>query len=1001
MTGHRLAKGGRIDRSKSIDVRFDGRKLDAHPGDSLASAMLASGEMIVARGFKYHRPRGVYSAGSEEPNALVHLRQGDRHEPNANAAMTPTFDGLRATAQNSWPNVRFDIGAINGFLSPFFGAGFYYKTFIGPFKGTWFWMLCENIIRKAAGMGHCASMEDPDTYEKVNAFCDVLVVGGGASGLSATLSAANDGADVILVEQDAELGGSLLSQPKGGETDHWLEKISTKLASMPNVRILTRTVAFGAYDHDVYGLVEHVSDHLLHPENHQPRQRYWLVRTRRSILATGAIERPLVFGNNDLPGVMLAGSIQTYVNRYGVLPGQQIVLTTNNNSAYQVAAHLAETGATVTLCDARQSPSNKLVTAMSTAGVKLLVGTSVISAKGGRKVAAAMIVTVDESGRATSETRKLPCDLIGISGGWTPVVHLWSQRFNKPVYDETSASFIPRENDNDTVSCAGRMVAAQTLNERISSGNKAGLSAISSMSMSEPKGTALEVPTLNLDTGWAEDMAPIWAIRDANGNMVGKAFVDIQHDVKISDIDQAHLEGYVSVEHLKRYTTAGMATDQGKTSNIIALNAMAELSGKTIPETGTTTFRPPYTPVTIGALVGHLHGQHFHATRRSPIHDWHTENGAVMADVGAWKRPWYYPIGDETLHDAYIREAIHVREHVGIVDVSTLGKIAIQGPDAVQFLNRIYVNVWKSLKIGGLRYGVMLREDGIILDDGATARIDEHDYVMSTTTANAAKVLAFAEQMLQTVWKDLRVHVTSVSDQWAAFAIAGPKSRALLQSLVADTDLSKEALPNNRFVHAVICGVDVRIHRMSYSGELAYEVYSLSGYSQHVWEQIIAAGKPFNLKPYGTQTMNALRIEKGHVAGPEIDGRTTLKDLGLAGFAAKKKSFVGSVLKNRPVLEAPERPALVGLEISGDEGALPGSLVFALDEPGKGHGEGWVSSTTYSPALGKHIAMALVKNGQSRIGENVQVINYIDNQELTAKIVSHHFFDPKGERQNA
>jgi len=861
-------------------------------------------------------------------------------------------------------------------------------------------MFCEGFIRKAAGMGRGMKIDDPDSYEKVNAFCDLLVVGAGASGLSAALTAARAGADVILVEQDFELGGSLLSQPVGAESDRWLEKIRAELASLPGVRILKRTMAFGAYDEDVYGLVEYVSDHLRAPENNQPRQRYWLVRCKQSILATGAIERPLVFTNNDLPGVMLAGAIQTYVNRFGVLPGQRVVLTTTNHSAYQVAADLAQAGAEVTLCDVRQTIPGKLVAAMSKAGVNLLSGQAVIAARGRRKVVAALIVSVDATGRAMGNAHREPCDIIGVSGGWSPVVHLWSQRFNKPRYDKASAAFVPGETDNDTVHCAGRMVAAQSLGDRVTSGCAAAATALAALSLKATKSVIPDIPVLPLDTGWARAIQPVWAIRDANGKMLGKAFVDIQHDVKLSDIDQAYREGYVSVEHLKRYTTTGMAPDQGKTSNLIALARMAELSGKTIPETGTTTFRPPYTPVAIGALVGHQHGHHFAATRYSPIHDCYHET-AVMTEAGAWMRPWYYPQAEETLSDAYIRETAHLREHVGIIDVSTLGKIAVQGPDAAEFLNRIYVNGWTTLQIGRLRYGVMLREDGFVMDDGATARLAENDYFMTTTTANAARVLAFAEHLLQTAWKELRVQVTTVTDQWAAIVIAGPRSRDLLQTVVSGADLGSEAMPNNHFVRAVIDGTGLRIHRMSYSGELAYEVYVPSGYGRHIWEVLVGAGEAFNLQPYGTEAMGALRIEKGHVAGPEIEGRTTLRDLGLEGFASTSKPFVGSVLKNRPLLLDPERPTLVGLQIAGDEAAKPGSLIFPAGDAGKGHGDGWVSSTTYSPALGKFIALALLRNGKSRIGEAVQLINYLDDQKLMAEVVSPHFFDPKGERQNA
>ncbi|MCV0428341.1 MAG: sarcosine oxidase subunit alpha family protein [Roseibium sp.] len=994
----RLQKGGRIDRSKPLNVSFEGDKLPAFQGDTLASAMLAAGVSLAGRSFKYHRPRGIYSAGVEEPGALVHLREDDRHEPNVRATTAEAFDGLTATAQNAWPSLTFDVGAVNNWFSPFLSAGFYYKTFVGPFKhSTKFWMMCETFIRRAAGMGRAKYLADPDSYEKRNAFCDVLVIGGGAAGLSAALAAGRAGAQVILVEQDFELGGAILSDPAESESDQWLTKVRTELENMDNVRILIRTTAFGAYDGDTYGLIERVCDHVKAPENHQVRQRYWLVHARRAVMATGAIERPLVFGSNDKPGVMLAGSARTYLNRFAVLAGQNVIVTTNNNSAYSVAADLARSGATVTVADLRAQVSACVQQIATDAGATVLVGHGVLEAKGGRKVAAAEVVPVDSSGRATGNGKTLKADLIAVSGGWAPAVHLWSQRFQKPVYKEEGACFVPLQDDGHTLRSAGISNAASDLEDVISQGFALGTQSAGETGADGDIGLCPEAFT----TGpfWQQGMSPVWAVFNTNGSPQGKAFVDFQHDVKISDVDQAHLEGYISVEHLKRYTTTGMATDQGKLSNVNALARMAELRRQSIPEVGTTTFRPPFTPVSMGSIVGQEHGRHFRPTRLSPIHQWHQENGALMTEAGAWMRPWYYPQTGEGLQDAYVREAAHVREHVGMIDVSTLGKIAVQGPDAAEFLNRIYVNGWKTLAVGRLRYGAMLREDGFVMDDGATARLGENDYFMSTTTANAAKVLAFAEHLLQTAWKDLKVHVTTVTDQWAAIAVAGPKSRALLTE-VTGTDLSRETVPNNHFTHAEIGGVGVRIHRMSYSGELAYEVYIPAGYGRHVWETLYTAGSPFELRPYGTEAMGALRIEKGHIAGPEIEGRTTLRDLGLEGFASSKKPFVGSILCKRPVLEEASRPILVGLEIEGATGAKAGSILFPNVGETKGHGDGWVSSTTYSPALGKNIALGLLKNGKFRAGETIRVVNFVGNETLRAKVVSPHFFDPEGERQN-
>ena len=986
MTARRLSTGGRIDRSRRVAVQFDGRSFSVHPGDTLASALLAGGQQIFGRSFKYHRPRGLVAAGIEETNALVHLRDGARHEPNAQATMVEVFHGLTSTPQNAWPSLQFDIGAISGLMSRFFGAGFYYKTFIGPFSGTKFWMFCEGFIRKAAGMGRATMLPDPDRYEKINAFCDVLIVGAGPAGIAAALAAGRRGDNVILVEQDRDLGGSLLSEPAGAPSDAWLAQARAELHDLPNVRVLTRTTAFGAYDCEVLGLVERVQDHVLAPEEGKPRQRYWIVRTKRAVLATGAIEQPMVFAGNDVPGVMLTSAVRSYLNRYAVLAGERIVVATNNDSAYTAAIDLASSGAKVTICDLRHEIPAELGENARKVGIDLRPGHAVLKAEGGKRVKAVQVVPVTAEGKVAGKSLRIACDLVTVSGGWAPTLHLWSQRFGKPQYDKELDAFLPPA-EKGAFTCVGSLIGSPSLQHSLSQGHAAG-------------GSTGEEPALvGHDDFWGRNLTPMAVITKADGSTPGKAFVDFQHDVKLADIDQAHLEGYVSVEHLKRYTTSGMAADQGKTSNLNALARMAELRGLAIPSVGTTTFRPPYTPVTIGALVGHDHGLNLRPTRLSTIHGWHEENGAEMIDAGLWLRPWYYPVNGEGIDEAYVREAAHVREHVGIVDVSTLGKIAVQGPDAAEFLNRIYVNGFKTLPIGRLRYGVMLREDGFVFDDGATARLGESDYFMSTTTANAAKVLATAEYLLQTAWRDLKVHVTSVTDQWAAIAIAGPKSRSVLIALTG-ADLSNEALPNNHFAHVTVAEVACRLHRMSYSGELAYELYVPAKRGREIWEALIAAGAPYHLKPYGLEAMGALRIEKGHIAGSEIEGRTTLKDLGLEGFASSKKPFVGSVLRKRPVLEDPARPSLVGLEIIGDAGAKAGSLLFALNAPTRGHGEGWVSAVTYSPALKKNIALAFLSRGPQRFGETVQIVDFVGNQTLQAKVVSHHFFDPEGHRQN-
>ena len=987
----RLSTGGRIDRARPITLHFDGIKLAAYQGDTLASALLAHGVRIVNRSFKYHRPRGVFSAGVEEPNALVHLREGARGEPNTRATSIEAFDGLVSHSQSGWPSVRRDIGGLLGLFMRFMPAGFYYKTFIGPGRGTKAWMFFEHFIRKAASTAQPPMLDDPDSYEKVNAFCDTLVIGAGPAGLAAALAAGRSGARVILVDQDNALGGSLLDQPAGGAGDAWLQSVSDELHQLPNLRILTRTTAFGAYDGEVYGLIERVSDHLATPPEGQPRQRYWLVRARNAVLATGAIERPLVFGNNDLPGVMLASALRSYLNRYGVLCGQRVVLCTGNDSVYATACELASVGARVTVLDLRPTLPEALLAQAKAAGVAVRPGTAVVTAHGRRQIRGVSVAAFDAvTGRTRGAASVLSCDVLGTSAGFTPTLHLWSQRGGRPVYDPQRLAFLPNTTAVPLMFCAGAALGEDGLHAAIANGFAQGAAACIAQNI----GT-LAPPALPSD-GWRREALMPSAILAQTGDAAMPAFVDLQHDVKRSDIDLAHREGYVSVEHAKRYTTGGMATDQGKTSNVHILSRLAELRGTTLSDVGTTTFRPPYTPIAFGAIVGRELGPHFRPTRRSPMQDWHQAHGARFIDAGAWSRAWYYPQSGEDIRAAYLREAAHVRADVGIVDVSTLGKIAVQGPDAAEFLDRLYCNAFASLKVGRLRYGVMLRDDGFVFDDGTTARLGETEFLTSTTTANAGPVLARMEHLLQTAWRSMRVQVTSVSDQWGVIAVAGPKSRALLQT-VCTVDLSAQALPNMAFVETQIGDVPVRVHRMSYSGELAYELYIPAGFAQEVWQILIDAGA----KPYGTEAMGALRIEKGHVAGGELDGRTTLKDLALERLASRRKPFVGAVLRLRPKLEDLARPSLVGLEVLDRQTPLKsGALLFSGGKPISGHGDGYVTSTTWSPTLGGQIGLALLAYGQGRIGETIRCVDLLSGTNVACRVVAPCFVDPEGVRQN-
>jgi heterotetrameric sarcosine oxidase alpha subunit len=997
---NRLFVGGRIDRAATVTLRFDGRAIEAHPGDTLASAFLANGVRLVGRSFKYHRPRGIVSAGVEEPNALVHLRAGARGEPNTRATTAEVFDGLVAKSQNGWPSIDLDMASVFGALTRILPAGFYYKTFMGLGRGTRWWMMCEHFIRKAAGMGRAPQSPDPDGYEKVNAFCDVLVVGAGPAGLAAALAAGRAGARVLLVEQDFALGGTLLDLPLGGAADAWLGRALDELAALPNVQILTRTTAFGAYDGEVYGLVERCGDHLAAPPEHRPRQRYWLVRSKAAVLAAGAIERPLVFGGNDIPGVMLASGLRTYLNRFAVLCGRKIALCTTNDSVYATAGELAQAGAAVTVLDLRKDIPSALLAPAKAAGVDVLPGHAVYQAHGGKALRAVTFGPVDASGRIDAPLRRLDCDVLATSAGFVPNLHLWSHRGRRPHYDAAKQAFVPDPQAHPRLLCAGACAGEDTLEETVRTGAAQGEAAARIAGHTDGVGT---IPALHLpDGGWSRDTAPVSTICGADGQPAPFAFVDLQHDVKCSDIDLAHREGYVSVEHLKRYTTAGMATDQGKTSNVNALARLAGLRGQPIAEVGTTTFRPPFTPVSFGAIVGREHGRHFRPTRLSPMHDWHAEQGAAFIDAGLWLRPWYYPRAGEDRGAAYVREAGEVRRTVGLVDVSSLGKIAVQGPDAAEFLDRLYVNSMRTLKVGRLRYGVMLRDDGFVFDDGVVARLSETEFAVSTTTANAAKVLANLEQLLQTAWTALKVQVTSVSDQWAAIAVAGPRSRTLLQTVCGDADLSAAGLPHMALTYAEIAGAPVRIHRMSYSGELAFELYVPAGFGRLVWESLMRAGSAFGVVAYGTEAMGALRIEKGHVAGGELDGRTTLKDLALERMTRGRSTFVGAVLRQRPGLEDPERPSLVGLAAIDPASALkPGCLVFSEQAEIAGHGEGHVTSTTFSPALGGHIGLALLARGEKRVGEIVRCVDLLGNSDVRCRVVRSCFVDPEGARQNA
>ncbi|WP_422367132.1 sarcosine oxidase subunit alpha family protein [Pelagibius sp.] len=1001
MSGYRLTSGGHIDRSRPLTFTFDGKRYQGFAGDTLASALLANGVDILGRSFKYHRPRGLFSAGVEEPNAMVTLRSGARTEPNCKAPVVELFEGLEARSQNRWPSLGFDIMAVNGLAGPLFSAGFYYKTFMGPTRKAW--MLYEHFIRKAAGMGAGTQLADPDHYEETNAFCDVLIAGGGPAGLMSALAAAQSGARVVLADDQMEMGGSLRSTPLTvGETDGdaWCRSALAVLSMLPNVTLLPRTTVYGYYDDNTFGAVERVADHLPVPGEAMPRQRHWTIRATRLVIAAGAIERPLVFAGNDKPGVMLADAVRVYAERYGVAAGQRVALFANNDGAYRTVEALAQAGVTVVaVIDPRPDIGARAEAAVEASGAELLTGQVVTSARGGRRLTAIEVTPFDPaSGVQDALPRSIALDCLAVSGGWTPTIHLASQASGPARWNEDLAAFLPGDPLQPwqaVGACNGEFPTAACL----AAGIQAGAEAARACGFTP---SPISVPAVDAEIV-CDSILPLWDARPTGHKGAGgkgKAFVDLQHDVTASDVSLAHREGFRSVEHLKRYTTLGMATDQGKTSNMAGLALMAHERGLTIPEVGTTRFRPPYTPIALGALAGQARGAHFRPLRRTPMHDWHLAAGADMMEVGLWQRPRVYRRDGESVEQAYIREARQVRQSVGIVDVSTLGKIDVQGPDAAEFLNRVYSNGFLKLPEGKARYGLMLREDGFLWDDGTTWRLGKHRFLMTTTTANAATVLAQLEFLLAAVWPTLKVAVTSVSEQWAAMAVSGPKTRDVLSAVLDDIDMSNEAFPFMGVREGHLDGVPVLVARLSFSGELAYEVYCGAHCGDAVWRKIMAAGAAYDIVAYGLEALGTLRIEKGHVAGPELDGRTTAEDLGLGGMASRKKDYIGSAMMDREGLVDENRMKLVGLISRDGQPVRSGSHLVLANGESPPRSLGHVTSSTYSPALEKYIALGLLEDGPNRIGEALVATYPLKGHNVDVEVVSSHFFDPEGSRMH-
>ncbi len=979
----RLATGGRINRARPLAFTLEGRRLNGYEGDTLASALLANGLALVGRSFKYHRPRGILAAGVEEPNGLLTLGAGGRRTPNVPATTTELYEGLTCQRQNGWPSVEFDLMSITGRLASLLEAGFYYKTFMGPRRGSWMWY--ERFIRRAAGLGTATHLPDPDRYETGNAFTDVLVIGSGPAGLAAALAAGRSGCRVTLVEQDFLLGGSLLAASAEGPDEELRRSLEAEVVSLPNVEIFRRTTVMGVYDGLTAVLIER-RDHLCpDPAKGQAREIVITLRARAIVHAEGAIERPLIFGNNDLPGVMLASAVRTYLNRYALAFGGQILVATNNDSAWATAIELAATGAHVTLADERPAGNASMAETARRAGIDVRLATYLVQARGARAVRGAELRT-----DGASTLQRIDCELIAMSGGWSPTVHLTSHTGARPVYDPGIGAMLPGSWPAG-VTGAGAVAGAGAA-DVLSGGHTAGTTAARWVGALGDTGQ----PPATQGTSWT----PWWGKpAQSRAKAGGKAFVDFQNDVSTDDVVLAHEEGYESLEHLKRYTTLGMGTDQGKTSNFAAAQLMAELRGIDLPLAGTTTYRPPYTPVSVGALAGRNVGAHFRPTRRTPMHDWHLANGATMIEAGPWVRPWFYAWAGNDAATAYVAEMNLVRSGVGISDISSLGKIEVQGPDAAEFLDRIYVNNFAGLPAGKGRYGVMLHDDGIVLDDGTTARFSEFCYFMTTTTAQAAEVMSRLEFLLQTAWSNLRVQVLSVTDRWAGMSVAGPKSRQALTLALPGIDLSNEALPHMGVCEHNIDGTPVRVLRLSFSGELAYEVYVPADRGIAMWQAILERASSLGIRPYGLEALASLRIEKGHVAGLELDHRTTLQDLGLAKMASRKKAFVGRELSERAQLQSPERWSLVGLECL-DPGARlrGGAILFAKEDAIQGHGRGYITSVMFSTVLQKTIALALYSGGLQHEGQEIVCAYPLRNEKVRARIVSPMFVDPSGER---
>lgn len=972
----RIAGRGLIDRNKPVSFTFDGKSYAGFKGDTVASALLASGVRVVGRSFKYHRPRGVLTAGAEEPNALIEVHGATNQTPNVRATVQEIFDGLNTRSQNRMGSLRWDLLAVNDLMAPFFSAGFYYKTFMWPRA---FWeKLYEPAIRRAAGLGSLSGKHDEGHYEKAFAFCDLLVIGAGPTGLMAALTAARAGADVILADEDARMGGRLLSN---GETVDgqpglsWVGQVLAELGSLPNVRLMPRTTVTGAYDGGIYGALERVGLHKsARPD--LPREAFWRITARRAILAAGALERPIAFPMNDRPGIIMAGAVQTYLNRYGVAPGKRVTLFANNDGARATARDLMAAGVQVAaILDSRASAS-------TVEDCPVYLGARVTNTTGRHGL------RLIEGHHAGGEF-KLETDCLAMSGGWNPTLHLTCHMGGRPRWSDELAAFVPMEGAVPGLTAAGAANGTFTSHGCLAAGHAAAEAALADLGLTPAK---LALPRAE---GLPYAIEPLWAVEGK-----GRAWVDFANDVTTKDVKLAAQEGYTSVEHMKRYTTQGMAPDQGKNSNVGALAVLADATGRAIPETGITTFRPPYVPVSVAALGAGGRGLGFAPQRFLTSDQASRDRGAPMIEAGLWYRPSYFPKpGEATWRESCDREVAMVRGAVGVADVSTLGKIDIQGRDAARFLDLVYTNTFSSLALNRVRYGLMLREDGFVMDDGTTARLGDNHYLMTTTTAAAGQVMRHLDFVHQTHCADWDVRFISVTESWAQFAVAGPKSRALLNA-VLDQPLGE--FPFMACGTVQLGGVSARLFRISFSGEEGYEIAVPTRFGESLFRDLVAKAETMGGGPYGMEALNVLRVEKGFITHAEIHGRTTAYDIGMEKMVAAKKDCIGKTMAARPALVGPERQQLVGLKITIGTPPCSGAHLFTPgDKVGREESQGYITSFAHSDLMGACLGLGFLKNGRARHGEKIRIVDHLRGLDLTAEVCDPVFHDKDGEKLRA